>query len=210
MPLIFQGNAGVEGEISIKEGHDIGNGCAVLDARLGSSLVESQTDFALPAVATSTPEELTLMTRVAIATQQTRNVLPSPLSPYDGHHGSIDPTTRLEPRIAAQQYPTQRPRSLRRRNPRPFRRSPLPEDVMSQGPEPNAEWKKQVRENRLALNALCEARQQAEEANAIPNNGGNNGNDLSVFNARYQEYLGRRGLSNINEFTRHMERVFEL
>ena len=198
MPSIFQSNASVEGEISIKEGHDVGNGCAVLDARLGSSLVESQTDFALPAVATSTPEE------------QTRNILPSPLSPYDGHHGSIDPTTRLEPRIAAQQYPTQRPRSLRRRNPRPFRRSPLPEDFMSQGPEPNAEWKKQVRENRLALNALCEARQQAEEANAIPNNGGNNGTDLSDFHARYQEYLGRRGLSNINEFTRHMQRVFEL
>ena len=210
MPLIFQGNASVEGEISIKEGHDVGNGCAVLDARLGLSLVESQTDFALPAVATSTPEEQTLMTRAAITTQQTRNVLPSPLSPYDGHHGSIDPTTRLEPRIAAQQYPTERPRSLRRRTTRPFRRSLLPEDAMNQGAEPNAAWKKKMRENRLALNALCEARQQAEEANAVPNNDVNNVADLSDFNARYQEYLGRRGLSNIDEFTRHMERVFEL
>ena len=208
MPLLFHGNTSVEGEISVKEGHDVGNGCAVLDAPLGSSLVDSQTDFSLPSVASCTQEEQTLTSRSAIATQQTRNVLPSPPSPYDGHHGSLDPTTRLHPRTAAQPYPTQRPRSLRRRSPRAFRRSP--EDIMNQGAEPNAAWKKQVRENRLALNALCEARQQGGEADSIPNNGGNNGADLSHFNARYQEYLARRGLSNINEFTRHMERLFEL
>ena len=210
MPLLFHGNTSVEGEIPIKEGHDVGNGCAALDANSGSSLVESQTDYSLPSVAISTPEEQTLMTRAAIATQQTHNVSPSPPSSYDGHHGSLNPSTSLQPRTTAQEYPAQEPRSLRRRSPRPFRRSLLPEDVMSQGAEPNAAWKEQVRKNRLALNALCEARQQAEEANTLPNNDGNNGTDLSHFHARYQEYLGRRGLSNINEFTRHIESVFEL
>lgn len=206
MPSIFHGKTSVEGEISTKEGHDVGNGCAVLIACLSSSLVEPQTDFSLPSVAVSTPEEQALMTRAAITTQQTHNVLPSPASTCDGHHRSISPTTRLQPRTTAQQYPTQRPR----RNPRPFQRSLLPEDVKNQGAEPNAAWKKQMRENRLALNALCEARQQAEDADAVPNNDGDHRTDLSNFNSRYQEFLAKRGLSNINELTRHIKRVFEL
>ena len=74
--------------------------------------------------------------------------------------------------------------------------------------EPNAAWKRQVRADRLALNSLFEANKE-REANAAPNEV-SNGEDLSDFNSRYQEYLGRRGLSTINEFTRHMERLFEL
>ena len=75
--------------------------------------------------------------------------------------------------------------------------------------EPNAAWKRQVRADRLALNSLIEAN-QGREANAVPNKDGGNEADLSGFNSRYQEFLGRRGLSTINEFTRHMERLFEL
>ena len=73
--------------------------------------------------------------------------------------------------------------------------------------EPNATWKKQVRADRLALNALVEAN-QGREANAVPDGGGN-GEDLSDFNTRYQEYLGKRGLSNIEQLTRHTERLFD-
>lgn len=235
MPLIFHGNTNVEGETSIKDGHDVGNGCAVLDARLGSSLGDSQTGFSLPSVALYPPEDQTLMTRAAVTTQQTHDVLPSPPSPYDrkaelgpaacprppfdDHHGSLTPNTGIQPRATVQQYPSQRPRNMRRRPTRPFRRSFLPEDGTTQGTalqpegetenEPNAAWKRQMRDHRLALNALCEARQQAGEATAVPNNGGNNEAQLSGFNTRYQEYLGRRGLSNIDEFTRRMERLFD-
>ena len=205
MPLLFHGKTTVEGKTSIKEGHDVGNGCAVLDARLSSSLVKSQTNFSLP----YTQEEQILVTRAAIATQQTRNILRSPPSPYDRHHGSLNPSTRLHTRTAAQQYPTQMTPALRRRNTRPFQRLLLPDDGLNQGTEPNAAWKKQVRENALALNALCEARQQEGEANATPNNGGNSGAELSDFNAQYQEYLERRGLPNINGLTRPMERLFD-
>ena len=73
--------------------------------------------------------------------------------------------------------------------------------------ESNATWKKQVREDRLALNALVEAN-QGREANAVPDDGGN-GEDLSDFNTCYQEYLGRRGLANIEQLTRHTERLFD-
>ena len=73
--------------------------------------------------------------------------------------------------------------------------------------ESNAAWKKQVRADRIALNALIEADQE-REAKAVPEDGGN-GEDLSDFNARYQEYLGRRGLSNIEQLTRHTERLFD-
>ena len=65
-----------------------------------------------------------------------------------------------------------------------------------------------MRADRLALNALIEANQE-REANAVPDKDDGNEDDLSDFNSRYQEYLGRRGLSNINEFTRHMERLFD-
>ena len=207
MPSLFHGKTTVEGKNSIKQDHDVGNGCAVSDTRLDSSSVKSQTDFSLPSVASYTPEEQSLMTRAAIATRQTRDVLRSSPSPYDGQRGFLNPSTGLQPRTATQQYPTQRSPTLRRRNTRPFQRSLQPEDVMSQGVELNAAWKKQVRENSLALNALCEARKQGREANAIPNNGADNGADLSDFNARYQEYLERRGLANINESTRHIERL---
>ncbi len=94
----------------------------------------------------------------------------------------------------------------------------MPEDGMRQGialqpegdqeTEPNAAWKRQMRADRLALNALIEANQE-REANAVPDKDDGNEDDLSNFNSRYQEYLGRRGLSNVNEFTRHMERLFD-
>ena len=64
-----------------------------------------------------------------------------------------------------------------------------------------------MRADRLALNALIEANQE-RETNAVPNKDDGNEDGLSDFNSRYQEYLGRRGLSNINKFTRHMERLF--
>lgn len=73
---------------------------------------------------------------------------------------------------------------------------------------PNAAWKKQVRADRLALNALVEAN-QGREANAVPDKDGGNEDSLSDFDSRYQEYLGRRGLSNTDAFTRHMERLFD-
>ena len=73
--------------------------------------------------------------------------------------------------------------------------------------ELNAAWKKQVRADRLALNALIEANQE-REAKAVLENGGH-GEDLSDFNTRYQEYLGRRGLSNIEQLMRHTERLFD-
>ena len=215
MSSFFHGKTSVEGETSIKKGHDTVNGCTVLDARLGSSLGGSQ-----PSVAIYTQEEQTFMTRAAITTQQTRDVLPSPpppydrvdeLSPftgppppYDGYHGSLTPNTGFQPSDTVQQHPLQRPRTLRRRPTRRFQRSLLPEHGMSQGNalqpegesgiELNAAWKKQMREHRLTLNALCAARQQEGEATIVPNNGSNNGNDLSGFKCKYQEYLERRGL----------------
>ena len=88
-----------------------------------------------------------------------------------------------------------------------MRQSIAPQSEGEGETEPNAAWKKQMRENRLALNALIEANQE-RETNAMPNNHDGNEDDLSTFNSRYQEYLGRRGLSNINKFTRHMERLF--
>ena len=64
-----------------------------------------------------------------------------------------------------------------------------------------------MRESSLALNALIEANQE-REINTVPTKNGANEADFSDFNSRYQAYLGRRGLSNINKFTRHMERLF--
>ena len=215
MSSFFHGKTSVEGETSIKKGHDIVNGCSVLNARLGSSLGGSQ-----PSVAIYTPEEQTFMTRAAITTQQTRDVLPSPPPPYnkvgelgpfasppppyDGYHGALTPKNGLQAHATIQRHPMQRPGTLRRRPTQPFQRSFLPEHGTSQGNalqpdgeienEPNAAWKKQMREHRLALNALCAARQQAGEATIVPNNDANNGNDLSGFNSKYQEYLERRGL----------------
>ena len=177
-----------EGEIDTTERHDVGSGCTVSETSLGSSLRGSQTS------------------------------LPSLPPPYDGHQASLAPSSSLQPRGTAQTNWTQRPRSLYRRSPRPFQRSNLPEDGTRQGTvlqleeegvtELNAEWKKQMRADRLALNALIEANQK-REANAVPDKDDGNEDDLSNFNSRYQEYLGRRGLSNVNEFTRHMERLFD-
>ena len=64
-----------------------------------------------------------------------------------------------------------------------------------------------MRADRLALNALIEAN-QGRETNAVPNSDGANKADFSDFTSRYQEYLGRRGLSNTKELTRHMVRLF--
>ena len=139
-----------EGKIATTERHDVGSGRIVLETPPGSSLRGSQTDFAfLP---------------------------PS----YDGHHASLTPSMVLQARAAhatVQKYSTQRQRTLDRRSPPPFQRSSLPEDGMSQGvalqlegegeTESNAAWKKQVRADRLALNALIEANQE-REANAVP------------------------------------------
>ena len=176
-----------EGKIATTERHDVGSGRIVLETSSGSSVRGSQTDFA------SLPP------------------------PYDGHHASLTRSMALQAHATVQKYLTQRQRTLNRRSPRPFQRSSLPEDGMSQGislqlegegeTEPNAAWKKQVRADRLALSALIEAN-QGREANAVPDDGGN-GEDLSDFNTRYQEYLGRRGLSNIEQLTRHTERLFD-
>ena len=179
-----------EGKIATIEKHNVGSGCIVLEKPPGASLRGSQTNFAfLP---------------------------PS----YDGHHASLTPNMVLQARAAhatVQKYSIQGQLTLHRRSPRPFPRSSLPEDGMSEGValQPgeeretvsNAAWKKQVREDRLALNALVEAN-QGREANAVPDDGGN-GEDLSAFNTRYQEYLGRRGLSNIEQLTRHTEMLFD-
>lgn len=129
----------------------------------------------------------------------------SPPPPYDGHQASLAPSSSLQPRGTAQKNRTQGSRSLYRRSPRPFQRSNLPEEGET---ELNVAWKKQMRADRLALNALIEANQE-REANAVPDKDECNEDDLSDLNSRYQEYLGRRGLSNINEFTRHMERLFD-
>ena len=122
--------------------------------------------------------------------------------PYGDHQASLALSSS---RGTAQISRTQRPLTLHRRLPRPFQRSKLPEEGET---ELNAAWKKQMRADRLALNALIEANQE-REANAVPDKDDGNEDDLSDFNSRYQEYLGRRGLSNINEFTRHMEGLFD-
>ena len=223
----------VEGKIATTEGHDVGSGI-ILDTRLDPSLSSSETKFSFPPVATFITEEQSLMARAATTAWQTPGVFASPpppydtidessyfaspLSPFDGHHGSLAPSISIQPRATVQQYPALRPRALRRRFTRPFRRSSRPVDGMRQGialepegergTEPNAVWKRQVSEDRLALNSLLETNQE-READAVSNEGDDEG-DLSGFNSRYQEYLGRRGLSTINEFTRHMERFFEL
>ena len=212
----------------------MGSGCTILEAPSDLSLRDSQTDVSLPPVAASIPKAQTLVARATTMIGQTHGVLPSPPPPYsmvdeprpfasppppyDSHHASLTPSLSLEPRATVQKYPTQRPRTLHRRCPRPFQRPCLPEDGTSQGialqpdgeqeTEPNAAWKRQVRADRLALNSLVEANQE-RVADAVPNDRGN-GADLSEFNSRYQEFLGGRGLSTINEFTRHMERLFEL
>ena len=177
-----------EGKIATTERHDDGSGCAVLEKSSGSSLRGPQTNAA------SSPP------------------------PYDGRHASHIPSLSLKPRATVQKPPTHRPHTLHRRSPRPFQRSSLPVDETRQGialqpeaeeeTEPNAAWKKQMRENRLALNALIEANQE-RETNAMPNNHDGNEDDLSTFNSRYEAYLERRGLSKINEITRHMERLFD-
>ena len=211
MPSFSNGNTSVQGEPAIEKGHDIVNGCNVLDARFGSSLEGSQ-----PSAAIYTQREQTFMARAAIRTQQTRDFLSSPPPPYnrvdelgpfagppppyDGYHGSHTPSAGFQPRTTVQQHPLQRPGTLRRRPTRAVQRSLLPEHGTSRGnaegesgTELNAAWKKQMREQRLALNALCAAREQAGEATVVPNNGADNGNDLSGFNSKYQEYLERRG-----------------
>lgn len=233
-PSVLHGNMSFEGKIATKEGHDVGRGCTILEAPSGSSLRGSQTDSSFPSVATSIPEAQALMARATTMIGQTRDVLPSPPPPYGmvdeplpfvsppppygGHQASLTPSLSPQPRATVEENPTQRPRTLHRRSPRHFQRSSMPEDGMRQEiapqpegeeeTEPNAAWKRQVRADRLALNSLFEANKE-REANAAPNEV-SNGEDLSDFNSRYQEYLGRRGLSTINEFTRHMERLFEL
>ncbi len=231
---VLHGNMSVGGKTATTEGHDVGSSRIILDTRSDSSFRVSETELSFPPVATSIPEERALMARAATTVRQRPGVFASPPapcdmvdepgpfasppSPYDGHHESRTPSTSLQARSTVPQYPAQRPRTLNRRSTRPFQRSSLPKDGTRQGTalqpggeegtEPNAAWKRQVREDRLALNSLFEANQE-REANAVPNEGDNEG-DLSGFNSRYQEYLGRRGLSTINEFTRHMERLFEL
>ena len=186
-PSIFHCNMSFDGEIATTERHDDSSDYAILETSSGSSLRGPQTNLA-----SSSP-------------------------PYDGRHASHIPSIGLKPRATVQKHPTHGLRILHRRSPRPFQRSSLPVDETRQGialqpkaeveTEPNAAWKKQMRENRLALNALIEANQE-RETNAVPNKDGGNEDDLSDFNSQYQAYLGRRGLSNINELTRHMERLF--
>ena len=212
MPSFFHGNTSVQAEAAIGNGHDIVNGCNVLHARLGSSLEGAQRSAAI-----YTQREQTLMTRAAIRTQKTRDFLTSPPPPYsrvdelgpfasppppyDGYQGSPTPSAGFQPRTTIQQRPLlQRPGTLRRRPTRAVQRSRLPEHGTSQGnaegesgTELNAAWKQQMREQRLALNALCAARQQEREAAVVPNNGADNANDLSGFNFKYQGYLERRG-----------------
>ena len=89
-----------------------------------------------------------------------------------------------------------------------MRQSIAPQSEAELENEPNAAWKKQMRADMLALNALIEAN-QGREINADPSKDDANKADFSDFNSRYQAYLGRRGLSNINENTRHMERLFD-